>query len=215
MRLEAGDVVAVLDANVLYPIALCNTLLTLAESYAEPFSPRWSSEILEETRRNLVADKRCTAAAALRRLDLMNEAFPEALVQHYESLIPSMTNDPDDRHVLAAAIRGGATVVVTENVRHFPPQSTLPFGIVALTTDQFLQALTRSDLTVRDLAEVISRQTHSLFRPQVTVRQVLASLEKHIPNTAADVLAHFTAERPHELDSLGGHPIAIQPSETA
>jgi len=51
-----------------------------------------------------------------------------------------MTNDPKDRHVLAAAIRGGAHAIITDNTRHFPAESLQPYGIEVQTTDDFLRS---------------------------------------------------------------------------
>ena len=68
----------------------------------------------------------------------MKEAFPEAMVYGYEALEPSMTNNSKDRHVLAAAVRGGADVVVTFNLRHFQPEDCSPYDIDVQTPDDFL-----------------------------------------------------------------------------
>jgi predicted nucleic acid-binding protein len=63
------------------------------------------------------------------RIDQMNAAFPDALVTGFEALIGQMANDPKDRHVLAAAVRGGAEVLVTENLRDFPPEAVRPYDL--------------------------------------------------------------------------------------
>jgi len=68
----------------------------------------------------------------------MNAAFPEALVTGHETLIPTMTNDPKDRHVLAAAVHSGAEVIVTENLRHFPRSAMDIHRVVATPADTFL-----------------------------------------------------------------------------
>ena len=72
------------------------------------------------------------------RLEQMNEAFRDALVTGYEALIDEMTNDPKDRHVLAAAVRGGAEVLVTENLRDFPADAVSPYDLKVVTQDAFL-----------------------------------------------------------------------------
>jgi hypothetical protein len=127
------DLVALLDTNVLYPMALCDLLLSLAEDRTGFYRPRWSPDILEELRRNLVADGRCTPIQALRRLQLMNEAFPEAMVEDYQRLVPAMQNHDGDRHVLAAAVRGDCRFIVTQNIRHFPAAATEPFDVTAVS----------------------------------------------------------------------------------
>ncbi len=67
----------------------------------------------------------------------MSAAFEDAEVDGYEPLIPAMTNDPDDRHVLAA-VHAGAHAIATENVKHFPAESLSPHGIELMTADDFL-----------------------------------------------------------------------------
>lgn len=94
----------VLDANVLYPFTLRDTLLRAAA--AELFQPHWSDEILEEAMRNLISDGVVTDAQAARLRQAMNEAFPEALVHDYAPLVDGLTNDVKDRHVVAATVKG-------------------------------------------------------------------------------------------------------------
>jgi predicted nucleic acid-binding protein len=114
---------AFLDANVLVPIALTDTILSCAEQ--ELFVPRWSERVLKEVRRAVLRIvPEMTEARIDYRLATMNAAFPEACVQDYESLVESIhLPDPDDRHVVAAAVRGGADVVVTDNLKHFPAET--------------------------------------------------------------------------------------------
>jgi predicted nucleic acid-binding protein len=117
---------AFLDTCVLLKSYLCDTLLSIAE--AGVYRPLWSPMVMTELECNLARrgldDKRIA-----HRLDQMNQAFPDAAVTGYEAMISDMTNDPKDRHVLAAAIRGGAEVLVTENLRDFPPDAFRPYGI--------------------------------------------------------------------------------------
>ncbi len=69
----------------------------------------------------------------------MDRAFPEATVEGYGELVPALTlPDPDDRHVLAAAIRVGAQLIVTQNQRDFPDEALQPYDIETLTADEFL-----------------------------------------------------------------------------
>lgn len=114
----------VLDANVLYPFSLRDTLLRAAE--AGLYQLYWSDEILDEAFRNLVGNGRMNEEKAMKLRAQMSRAFPESLVADYASLIPAMQNDPKDRHVSAAAVRCGAQVIVTTNLRDFAP---LPEGI--------------------------------------------------------------------------------------
>jgi predicted nucleic acid-binding protein len=111
--------VVVLDACVLVPIRLATTLLWLAETGL--FQPLWSEPILDEVQRNL-PKVGVTPEQASRRVGMMREAFgAEALIDGFENLIEQMRCDPKDRHILAAAVRGGADTVVCTKRRTSPP----------------------------------------------------------------------------------------------
>ena len=97
---------AFLDTCVLYPAALTDLLLRIAEH--EVYRPHWSPDVVAELQRNLA--EVITEEAARRRIDAMCRAFPEASVTGYESLVDGMTCDPKDRHVLAAATHSGCQV---------------------------------------------------------------------------------------------------------
>lgn len=190
----ADEIVGVLDADVLFPMPLCDTLLLLAEEGL--YLPRWSPQILEEVRRNLVEAGRCSAPQALRRITLMNEAFPEALTENYEALIPELRNDEKDRHVLAAGIRAEADVIVTQNVRHFPLEALSPWDIRALHADRFLmELLEAAPGNDERIARRILRQAASLKRPLMTHHVVLDRLALHAP---------AFAQRVRELLDRGG-----------
>ncbi|GIJ25369.1 hypothetical protein Vqi01_05310 [Micromonospora qiuiae] len=88
-------IVAVLDACVLVPSVLADTLLRCAEQ--DLYRPVWSRAILDEVRRNLPPSAR--AGKADRRIEVMREHFPKAMVSGYEQLVAEMANDPKDRHV--------------------------------------------------------------------------------------------------------------------
>jgi len=112
-------------------------LIEIAAHPAGVVRARWSSHILEELRRNLHAG----AGIPLEKLDtlieLMGNAVRDVLVEGYEELIPSLRGlpDPDDRHVLAAAIRCHAQVIVTQNLKDFPEEYLKQYGIEAQTAD--------------------------------------------------------------------------------
>lgn len=128
---------AVLDACVLYPVGLRDTLLNMAE--AGLFRVLWTEDILVETARNIVWDTPGLTAEHLEKtFAAMRSAFPDAMISGYEPLVEAMTNHPKDRHVLAAATAAQADVIVTANLRHFPPQSGDSHGIHIESPDQFL-----------------------------------------------------------------------------
>jgi predicted nucleic acid-binding protein len=126
---------AFLDTCVLYPAYLCDTLLRLAEASA--YRPLWSVDVLSELRRNLI-DRGIPADRVDRRIAQMSRSFPDALVTGYESLIDGMTNHPKDRHVLAAAVRANAEVLVTFNLTDFPGPALKPYDVDAVHPDEFL-----------------------------------------------------------------------------
>ncbi len=111
---------ALLDANVLYPAGLRDLLLRLADRYL--FAPLWSADIHAEWMRSLLAGRPDIDASVLDRpREVMDDHFPDALVDGYEDIAAGLDlPDPDDHHVLAAAIHGRANVIVTRNLRDFP-----------------------------------------------------------------------------------------------
>lgn len=177
----------VVDANVLYPFTLRDTLLRAAA--AGFFQLHWSEPILDETTRNLVGNGVITEAQAEHLKAAMVRAFPEALVTDFESLIPTMPNDEKDRHVAAAALKVGAQVIVTSNLKDF---RTLPDGIEAQFPDEFLANL--FDLDASGIALVVLQQTRALRRPPRSVADVSRGLAKSVPTFAASVSAYLTSQ---------------------
>ena len=132
---------AVYDACVLYPAPLRDLLMWLGLSGC--CRARWSARIHDEWKRSLL---RCrpdlTAAQLDRTSDLMDHAIPDARVTGYEALVDGLVlPDADDRHVLAAAIRCHASVIVTFNERDFPAEVLSPFGLEAQHPDAFVENL--------------------------------------------------------------------------
>lgn len=137
MRHIANPFSAVLDANVLYPFLTRDILLSLAA--AGLYRPIWTAEIMDEWQRHLVANKPGKKEAIARTAATMTKAFPEALVTGHDTLIPSLElPDPNDRHVLAAALLSGAGVIVTENLKDFPADKLSPYAIEAVSANSFV-----------------------------------------------------------------------------
>jgi len=132
-----SDYLAVLDACVIVPAALRDTLLRLAET-PRLFVPKWSDEILAEVRRTLIGKLRKTDSQADHLVGELRNAFPEACVKECKELEAEFTNHQKDRHVLATAIRSSARTIVTFNLRHFPPEALQPYDVEALHPDEFL-----------------------------------------------------------------------------
>jgi len=174
---------AVLDACVLYPFSLRDALLRLAEH--ELYVPVWSSRILQEMSRNLVADGLMPRAKAQRLERLMRSAFEEAEVEAdaVARLEPSMTNDAKDRHVLAAAVVGDAGVVVTANLGDFPQAACEAVGVVAQHPDAFLQGALAEHPDV--VVTVLREQAGDLRDPPWAVDDLLMSLERVVPGFVA------------------------------
>jgi PIN domain len=129
--------VALLDTDVLYPARLRDVLLSVAE--AGLYRVIWTEAILSEMVSSVLADRPDLTVDQLRSVVRhMTVAFPGAMVTGYERLTDAMTNDPSDRHVLAACVRGRADVPVTRNTKHFPPESCSPFDLDVQTPDTFL-----------------------------------------------------------------------------
>lgn len=126
----------VLDACVLAPMPLCDTLLRLAEEPAF-YIPKWSAEILDEVRRT-IEKWGYSPIQTERRIESMTRAFEDALVTGYEPLVDIMENHVDDRHVLATAVKCGANAIVTENTKDFPRHCLEPYGIEPMRPDDFL-----------------------------------------------------------------------------
>jgi predicted nucleic acid-binding protein len=177
-------VVAVYDANVLYPAPLRDLFVRLAQ--AELVRARWTEQIHDEWVRNVLQDNpRLSPERIQRTRALMNEAVRDSLIEGYEALIPRLTlPDPDDRHVLAAAIRAGAEVIVTFNRADFPQDSLQPFGIEAQHPDEFVSHLL--DLEPGAVCAAVKRQRESLKNPPKTVDEFLDTLLRHaLPQTVA------------------------------
>jgi len=175
----------VLDANVLFPFTLRDTLLRAAA--ADLFQMHWSEEILDETARNLVATGTTTPDQATRLRTAMSRAFPEAFVAGYEHLTAAMPNDAKDRHVVAAAVKAGAQLIVTSNLRDFSP---LPAGIEAQSPDEFLCSL--FDLAPDLLVDLVRQQAEALKNPPRSFEDMLRGLGKMVPEFARSVAERAT-----------------------
>jgi predicted nucleic acid-binding protein len=116
------------DANVLYPNSLRDLLIRIAQ--AGVVQAKWSSEILDEALGSLRRNRPDISQDKISRLrDLLNAAVPDCLVTGYEPLIEGLKlPDAKDRHVLAAAIKAGAQVIVTRNLKDFPASDLQPLG---------------------------------------------------------------------------------------
>ena len=166
---------AVIDANVFYGARLRSLILYLALTGL--FRARWTNTIHEEWISNLLSQRKYLRRSDLDRVrSLMNSAVEDCLITNYEGLTASLTlPDPDDRHVLAAAIRGRANVIVTFNERDFPVDVLAIYGIHTRHPDDFILDLFGVD-EVACMAAVQADVSHYLA-PPLSLEDYLAGLE--------------------------------------
>lgn len=177
------------DANVLYGSALRNFLMHLALTGL--FRARWSAGVHEEWMQALLRNRPDLTREKLERTRmLMDNAAEGALVSGYEDLIEGLhLPDPKDRHVLAAAIRGRADVIVTANVRDFPEEALAPFGVEAQHPDEFIVHLL--DLSPGLVLAAAQRHRESLRNPAKTVMEYVEMLERESLTETATVLRGY------------------------
>jgi len=126
----------VLDTNVIYPIEIRDLLFWFA--YYDLFTPKWSEHIFEEWK-SVMVRKEIPLEEIQKRVNRANHAFPDALVTNYEGLISGLNlPDPKDCHVLAAAIKTNANIIVTNNLKDFPKEYLNSFGLSAKSADDFI-----------------------------------------------------------------------------
>jgi len=171
--MKISQYVTVLDTCVLAPMPIADTLLRLAEEPAF-YTPKWSPHIVQELQKTLTTKFGYSQAQADRRIEAMGSAFPDAMVTGYDNLIASMTNDPKDRHVVAAAVKCGAHAVVSNNVEHFPQESLLPYGLECMTADDFLKH--QYHLNPDAFIAVLTEQASDI---EWTLSQLIS---KHVPS---------------------------------
>ena len=168
--------VAVFDACILYPFHLRNIVVQAAVDRL--VDARWTDQIHDEWVRNVAADAPAIPVERLRAIRrLMNAALPGATVVGYEDLVPTVSlPDPDDRHVVAAAITAGASVIVTWNLRDFPATALKKYGLRRQTPDAFLAELYGGppDLIVGSLANA----RRNLNKSRVSASQFIDILGK-------------------------------------
>jgi hypothetical protein len=134
----------VLDANLLYPFQLRNLLVQFGVDSV--IAPRWTARINEEWISNLVAAGKAPHERLLLTLELMNAALPEADVRDWETYMNDLAlPDPNDCHVLAAALAAKAPTILTMNLRDFPDSILAWHGVAAVHPDGFLCGLYDAD----------------------------------------------------------------------
>lgn len=166
--------VVLYDACVLYPAPLRDLLVRLANTGI--VRARWSKPILDECFRSILENRPDLKPDSLERTrELMTHAVPDCVVAGFDALVGGLDlPDPDDRHVLAAAIRAGAQSIVTFNLKDFPDEKLAPYNVEAKHPDEFV--LDALDLAPALVATVVSDQATALRSPPRTVGELLDTL---------------------------------------
>ncbi len=181
--------VVVFDACVLYPAPLRDFLLRLATTGL--FAAKWTDRIHDEWMRNVLSRRPELEHVLGRTRQLMDTAVADSLVTGYESLIDNLhLPDPDDRHVLAAAIRCNAQVIVTFNTRDFPESVLSLYGIEAMHPDVFVEH--QFGLRQGTVINTAKRHRSALKNPAKTADEYLETLAAQGLVVTADLLREFS-----------------------
>jgi hypothetical protein len=180
---------ALFDSCVLYSAPITDLVMQI--SVEGLVRARWTERIHQEWIRHLGFHRPdLEPGQLLRRRDLMNLHAEGCLVDGYQRLIDGLAlPDPEDRHVLAAAIHARASAIVTFDLRHFPAGILGSFGIEARHPDDFLCQLFQEDSL--GFRAAVRRQRSSLRRPARTASELL--------DTFARVGLPATSERLREF----------------
>ncbi|MCY0964731.1 PIN domain-containing protein [Parathalassolituus penaei] len=177
----------VLDACVLYPQGLRDLLMSLAAERV--FKAHWTNDIHDEWIRNLHANSGFALEKLQQIRQMMDRHTDDALVSGYEPLIAGLNlPDPDDRHVLAAAIKCGANAIVTLNLKDFPEEYLATFGIEVLHPDDFVAY--QIDMAPAASCSAIKKMRQRWKNPTYSAAEYLAAIKPRLPTTAA-LLAEY------------------------
>jgi hypothetical protein len=182
----SSDFQVILDACVLVNAALRDTMLRLAEPPCSLYLPRWSPDIIEETRRTLEIKLGLTPQQTAHSFRQLEIHFADAWVEGYGAFIQAMTNHPKDRHVLAAAVACGAQTIVTFNLKNFPANALAPWSVEAQSPDEFLIHQYHLDpktvfTVVREQAQQHGGWDRLMDIHNKTVPQFVSLLSRHSP----------------------------------
>jgi predicted nucleic acid-binding protein len=165
----------VLDTNVIHPIIIRDLLFWFA--YFDLFTPKWSKHIFDEWKR-LLQNKGETDVEIIKRIGKAQRAFPDALVDNYEPLIPGLTlPDENDCHVLAAAIKTNANVIVTNNLKDFPKEYLNSFGLTPKSADDFITDTI--DLNPTKAVEAFKMMVLNKTKPDLNEFELLEQLREN------------------------------------
>lgn len=188
---EVNRLTVVYDACVLYPAPLRDLLMRLA--LTDLYQARWSDQIHEEWITAVLRNRPDLSRAQLERTrSLMNAYVRDALVDGHQSLVPALElPDPDDRHVLAAAIQCGADLILTFNLDDFPEQALTIHGLGACHPDLFL--VDQLNLDAERVCMAMRQHRASLKNPPKTVEEYLTTLEEQGLSRFSQAVRHYAA----------------------
>lgn len=161
-----------LDTNVLFPMTLMDLMLAMAEDFHHDLL--WSDFLLDEWERVIVRDRRRTPEQASAITAAIRQAFPSGRIapDDYESIIKTVPSpDPDDRVHGATALAGGATALITANLRHFDSDFFAQRGVIVDTPESYL--LRRLERAPDGLLETVKRVVAMKTRPRWTLAEYL------------------------------------------
>lgn len=175
MSFVANLFVVVLDANVLFPFRVRDVLLTFAQEGL--FRARVTDEILDEWTRSLIRLKPHLEESVRHQEAAIRREFDECFVTGHQPLIAGLIlPDEDDRHVLAAAIRCSAQVIVTENHKDFPPDVLDDYDVETLSADDMLA--NTFDLFPKGGARALRKVRQRYRDPPMTASEFLFDLTR-------------------------------------
>ncbi len=180
----SSNYTVIYDACVMYPAPLRSLLMYLALS--GQFRARWSEAIHNEWTRNLLKKRPDLAPEQLKKVcDLMDSHVPGALVSGYEALIPAIElPDPDDRHVVAAAIQTRAEAIITFNLKDFPDAALSRYNLRAIHPDEFIDDL--AELNIGAVIQAARNHRSDLKSPPFTAGEYLdLLLRQQLPQTVS------------------------------
>jgi hypothetical protein len=181
-----ADFPVILDACVLANPGVCDLFLRLAEP-PRLYLPRWTTKILDEVHRTQTEKLPKPFPIPMELADYWRQEvtrhFPEAFIEGYEPIIQHMENDEKDRHVLAAAVFGGVSLIVTFNLRDFPVEALDRWNVQAKHPQDYLLTLYSMSPTI-----VVAKLAAIAQNGDNDIQDILIRLGRSIPAFAKRVL---------------------------
>ena len=182
--IHSSHFTCVLDTNVIYPVWIRDLLFWFAHD--DLFTPKWSRHIFDEWK-DVMQRKGVSQEEIEKRVNWANAAFPDAMVKDYELLVDGLKlPDPKDCHVLAAAIKSNANIIVTNNLKDFPEECLTEHGMSAKSADDFLTDIIdlNTEIAVNSFRKLVLYKRN----PDLDEFEVLDALRRNELKDAANYL---------------------------